>query len=232
VTFTIIDAPQRSPEWFAARAGRVTGSTADDMLSKGKGSNESVKRRDLRIRLAQERAAGISLEASGYVSADMQRGIDLEPHARLAYEAHENLLEPVRQTGFLSVDGLPIGCSLDGDIDNFRVIVGFKCPKSHTHMGYAKLMAGEKPEDYVGQMMHELLITGAEEYHFVSYDDRFRGQAAHLQTVIRKFRREQFDLASYQKSLMAFLEEVEAEYRALVTGGNLKGTLQQAAVSV
>lgn len=223
--FTIIDAPQRSAEWFAARAGRVTGSCADKMLSKGKGSAESVTKRDLRIRLALERIGGVSLDAGGYVSADMQRGIDLEPFARAAYEAHTGVLE-VRHTGFLRCDDLMIGCSLDGDIDDFRTLVSFKCPKSYTHMAYARMAEGEKPEDYVGQMMHELLITGAQEYHFVSYDDRFQGPAAGLQFVVRTYRRDQFDLAGYEKTLRDFLADVDREVETILTLGNLRGQLE------
>lgn len=224
--FTILDCAQRSPEWFAARAGRITGSTADAMLSKGRGSAESVTKRDLRIRLAQERIAGIPLEASTYVSAEMQRGVDLEPVARAAYDAHEGLFDGVRETGFLSCDELMIGASLDGDLDDFRVVVSFKCPKSHTHLTYARLADGEKPSDYMGQMQHELLITGAQEYHFVSFDDRFKGRVEHLQLVIRKFKREQFDLAGYEKALRDFDVEVQREMETMLTLGNLSGQLE------
>jgi predicted phage-related endonuclease len=225
VKFTAIDAPQRSPEWFAARIGRVTGSCADKMLTKGKGSAESVTKRDLRIRLALERVGGVSLDQGGYVSSEMQRGTELEPVARLAYEAYTGVLE-IRQTGFLRVDDLMIGCSLDGDIDDFHTLVSFKCPKSANHMEYARLADGEVPKDYAGQIMHELLITGAKEYHFVSFDDRFTGRAEHLQLVVRKFRREQFDLAGYEKALREFLAEVEREVETILTLGTLKSTLQ------
>lgn len=224
MNFQIIDVPQRSAEWFVARAGRVSGSRADDMLSKGKGGAESTKKRDLRITLAQEQIAGMALDTGGFVSAEMQRGIDLEPAARRAYEAVEGVF--VRETGFLSCDDLLVGASLDGDIDDFRVVVSFKCPKSWTHMSYARLGEKEAPADYIGQIQHELLITGADEYHFVSFDDRFRGKAESLQLVIRKFKREQFDLAGYEKTLRGFLAEVEREREQMLTLGNLSGQLE------
>lgn len=226
--FTIIDVPQRSAEWFAARAGRVTGSTADAVIAKGRSKNEeAVTRRDLRIRLAQERIAGMSLEPDVYVNAEMQRGIDLEPQARAAYETATGELE-VRQTGFLSAIDLPIGASLDGDIDDFRIIVGFKCPKSHTHMEYAQLSEGQLPSKYVGQISHELLITGAEEYHFVSHDDRFKGDAAKWQTVIHRYKRDQVDLKAYETELLRFLAEVERTVETILSLGNLSGQLERA----
>lgn len=224
--FTIINVPQRSAEWFAARAGRVTGSTADAVIAKGKSKNEeAVTRRDLRIRLAQERIAGMSLEPDVFVSAEMQRGIDLEPQARAAYETATGALD-VRQTGFLCGADLPIGASLDGDIDDFRIIVGFKCPKSYTHMEYARLSEGELPAKYVGQISHELLLTDGQEYHFVSHDDRFRGDAEKWQTVIRRYRRDQVDLKAYETALLTFLADVDRTVELILSLGNLRGQLE------
>jgi putative phage-type endonuclease len=215
VTFTEINVPQRSAAWFAARAGRVTGSVADAMLSKGRGSEESTGKRDLRIRLAQERIAGMSLDSGGYVSPEMQRGVDLEPEAISAYEAQTG--ELVRKTGFLSVDDLLIGASLDGHTDDYETIVSIKCPKSSTHLEYAKLAQGEIPKAYAGQIAHELLITGAKAYHFVSYDNRFAGPLEPLQLVINRIPRERVDLVAYEKALRAFLADVEREAEMLLT---------------
>jgi hypothetical protein len=54
VSFTVVMAEQRSPEWFAARLGRLTGSRAADMLATIK-SGEAAARRDLRVQLVVER---------------------------------------------------------------------------------------------------------------------------------------------------------------------------------
>lgn len=226
MTFQIIDAPQRSAAWFAARAGRVTGSCADDMLSKGRGGEESTKKRDLRIRLAQERTSGMSLDTGGYVSPEMQRGIDLEPEAIAAYEALTGAL--VRKTGFLRVDDLPIGCSLDGDVDDFRTLISIKCPKSANHLANAKLAQGEIPKDYAGQIAHELLITGASEYVFVSYDNRFIGPLEPLQLVVNRIPRKNVDLAAYEKALLTFLADVEREAEVLLTLANPKKQMEAA----
>src|SRR5687767_4287360 len=125
--FTIIDAEQRSAEWFLARVGRLTGSVAADMLNVIAKGEDGYKRRDLRARLICERLTGQPQE-DGYVNAVMQRGIDREPDAFAAYEAHSGNL--VRRTGFLAGTDLMVGCSLDGDVDEFAGIVELKCPKS------------------------------------------------------------------------------------------------------
>ena len=96
--FTIIDCEQRSPEWFAARVGKLTGSRAKDMRTKIK-TGESAARRNLRTLMACERLTQRCLD-DGYVSKEMQRGIDLEPVGIGEYEILT--CEVVHRTGFLA----------------------------------------------------------------------------------------------------------------------------------
>lgn len=204
--FQIIEAEQRSEEWFAARAGRATGSRAADILAKIK-SGEAAARRDYRVQLAVERIIGRPQE-DGYVSKDMQRGIDREPAMVAAYEAYSGNI--VRQTGFLSMVDCPAGCSLDGDIDNFNGILEGKCPKSATHVEY--LRRNRVPPEYVPQCTHDLWVSGAEYVDFVSFDDRMPEGLQFL--CVRAFR-DEFDIAAYERALRAFLAEVEEEVAAL-----------------
>lgn len=205
--FDVIECAQRSPEWFAARCGRLTASRAADMLATIK-SGEAAARRDLRIALALERVTG-QPEESGYINADMQRGIDLEPAACAAYEALTGNI--VTATGFLSMRDLMAGCSLDGHLGDFDVVVSIKCPKKATHFKYLREQG--VPADYVPQMLHELFVTGAKEYHFLSFDDRFPDR---LQTVFRIVKRHDAAVADYEKKARAFLVEVDNEQAALV----------------
>ena len=200
--FVIIDAPQRSPEWFAARLGRLTGSVAKDMLATiGKG--EAAARRDLRTRLALERITG-QPQDDGYVNEAMQRGIDLEPHARMAYEARTG--EMVIESGFLSMADHLAGCSLDGHLGTFDTLVSIKCPKAATHLKY--LRDGGFPADYVPQMLHECWVTGARRYSFVSYDDRFP-EPLRLFLYDRVVMEDEVD--AYAVKALAFLDEVARE---------------------
>jgi predicted phage-related endonuclease len=208
MNFTVIDAPQRSAEWFAARLGRLTGSCAGDMLATIK-SGEAAARRDLRIQLVTERLTG-QLPDPGFVSAEMQRGIDKEPDAFALYEAVTGSV--VRRTGFISHNSLPIGCSLDGDVDHFTGLIELKCPKSATHYGYFK--ADAVPANHMPQILHNLWVTGAQWCDFVSFDDRF---PAGLQLFVKRVQRDEAALADYEKKALAFLAEVDAEYGAMVT---------------
>ena len=50
----IVDVIQGTPEWKAARAGKVTASKIPDVLAKGKGTAEAVTRRKYRLQLVSE----------------------------------------------------------------------------------------------------------------------------------------------------------------------------------
>ena len=216
---TIHECEQRSEQWYALRAGRVTGSCAADMLATLKGKGEAAARRDLRYRLVVERLTGIPQDdANGYVNAAMQRGIDLEGAAIEAYEAATGAL--VRRTGFISHDELAAGCSLDGDIDGCTGILEVKCPKSATHL--ATVRSGEVPSFWMPQIVHNLWVTGAQWCDFVSFDDRFPPE---LSLIIIRLPRVAADLAAYELVLRQFLAEVDAEFEAVETLRNMRRTL-------
>lgn len=222
IDFEIVTAEQRSPEWFAARLGRLTGSRAADMLATIK-SGEAAARRDLRIQLVCERLTG-TVQEDAFVNAAMQRGIDCEP---LAFAAYESLTGNVaHRTGFLAHSTLAIGCSLDGHIGPFEGLLECKCPKSATHLSYLR---GDKvPAAYVPQIMHNLWVTGAAWCDFLSFDDRFPPP---LQTFLVRVMAADLDLAGYTEKALAFLAEVETEVRAVRTIADLPATLQEAALA-
>lgn len=208
--------PQRSPEWYAVRLGKLTASRAGDMLATIK-SGEAAARRDLRTQLVVERLTDQSQD-NGYINAEMERGITLEPAAIAAYELLTGQI--VQSVGFCEHDTLPAGCSLDGYVGDFDTLVSIKCPKSTTHLRY--LRGGAMPNEYFGQMLCECWITGARRYDFVSFDDRmppelqvFRAQVQVSDTAVRDF----------QTKALAFLAEVDDELSAVRTIRNLSGQL-------
>lgn len=219
--FTIVEAEQRSPEWFAARLGRLTGSRAADMLATIK-SGEAAARRDLRVQLVVERLTQ-TLQEDVFVNAAMQRGIDVEPAAFAAYEARTGQL--AERTGFLAHNTLAIGCSLDGHIGDFDGILEVKCPKSATHLSYLK--GGTAPSAYLPQITHNLWVTGAAWCDFLSFDDRFPPA---LQTFLVRVDRNDEAIEAYAKSALAFLAEVETEAEAMRTMSNLPAVLKEAAI--
>lgn len=205
--FAIVNADQRSPAWFQARAGRLTGSRAADMLATIK-TGEAAARRDYRMQLVTERLTGQPQE-DGFVNAAMQRGIDMEPLGLAAYEAVTGNV--AIRTGFLSHVTHLAGCSLDGHVDNFAGIVELKCPKSATHLRW--LNEGVLPREYLPQVTHNAWIAGAEWVDFLSYDDRF---PAELQVFYVRVLSKDLDIEKYEKSALAFLAEVDESVNVLM----------------
>lgn len=204
--FTICTDEQRSPAWFAARLGRLTGSRAADVLATIK-TGEAAARRDYRTQLVCERLTGQPQE-DVFVNAAMQRGVELEPAAFAAYEALTGQM--AERTGFLAHTSLMVGCSLDGHVGDFEGITEFKCPKSATHLRYLK--AGGVPSDYLPQITHNLWVTGAAWCDFMSYDDRM---PVGLQTFLVRVDRKDALIDAYAVKALAFLAEVDAEVAAL-----------------
>jgi hypothetical protein len=212
--FTIINADQRSPEWRRARAGRLTGSRADTVLMKGRKKGEPSKtRRDYIMQLVGERISGMADENLLW-TADMQRGIDLEPMAFAKYEAVAGVV--VRRTGFLRADELLAGCSLDGDVNGFSGIVELKCPKMTTHLGYIADPDSLRHE-YFDQVRHNLWISGAVYCDLISFDDRMPRKRQLLRVRIERHNAE---LAEYQTAALEFLAECDAAYNTIMENAN------------
>ena len=79
----IIDAAQKSPEWFAARLGKVTASRVADIVARTK-TGVSASRATYRAQLVCERLTGMPQES--FKSPAMEWGTLTEPDARAAYE--------------------------------------------------------------------------------------------------------------------------------------------------
>lgn len=201
----ILDLPQGSDAWLAARAGKVTASRVSDVLAKIK-SGEAAARRDYRAQLVAEILTGKPQE-DGFVNAEMQWGIDNEPLARSAYEVAKDVL--VDQVGFVihpSIDRA--GASPDG----FSGPVGLeiKCPKTATHLQY--LLDGVAPAKYQPQMLWQMACMGTEACDFVSFDPRL---PAHLQLFVVRFPRDDKKILEMTAEVTVFLKEVDEEIARL-----------------
>lgn len=204
--FTVIDAPQQSPEWRRARAGRLTGSMAHTLFAKGKTKDlESIQRRDYRLQLIAERIAGEAQE-NIFFTRDMERGLSIEPLAFAAYEADTG--ELVRKTGFLQHRDFMAGCSLDGDINHFSGIIELKCPKMATHLNYLAY-PDALLKDYDAQVRHNLWISGAAFCDLISFDDRLPKEK---QMLVLRIERYAARISEYEAEALKFLAEVKNQY--------------------
>lgn len=195
----ILDFPQGSTEWLAARAGKVTASRISDVLAKIK-TGEAAARRDYKTQLVAEILTGKPQDI-GFINADMQWGIENEPLARSAYEMKMGAL--VDQCGLVlhpTIDRA--GASPDGF--SGKVGLEIKCPKTATHLQY--MMDGTPPAKYQPQMLWQMACMGTEAVDFVSYDPRLPED---LRLFVVQFQRDDKEIERMEKEVRQFLSEVD-----------------------
>ena len=191
-----------NPEWLAARIGRLTSSRVAAVFAKGRGSDEAVGRRNLRIELALERITGVSPKRE-FVTQAMKDGTEREPEAVALYQAVTGHL--VDAVGFIQHDTLMAGYSPDGVIGECEGLIEVKCPEPAAHCEY---LGGKIPGDYLAQITHALWITGAQWCDFVSYQPFFpEGK----RLVVTRVLRADPLIAAHDAAVVAFLAEVERE---------------------
>jgi hypothetical protein len=217
--YTIVDAPQRSEQWFAARLRRVTSSRSADMLATNKDGKPSASRKNLMMALVLEHITGKPQE-SGYQSKAMQDGIDREPDAYAAYESWSGHM--LTRTGFVSRNDVLAGCSLDGHYGDLEGIVEIKSPIPATHWEY--LRTGKVPNDYLKQIVHSLWVTGAQWCDWVSFNPDFPLTA---QLKVVRVVRDESVIDAYDQQLRAFLAEVDREVSAFQTVTNVGAVLRE-----
>jgi hypothetical protein len=175
----IVDFPQGSAEWAAARAGKVTASRTTDVLSRSRDrKSEGATRRKYKAQIIAEILTGKPQE-NAFTSRAMEEGIENEPFARAAYEVKRMIA--VDTVGFVLHPSIErSGASPDGLV-GADGMVQFKCPEPHTHLGY--LLEGIVPSDYEPQMQWEMACTGRAWSDFVSYCPAF--PAPHNLLIVR-----------------------------------------------
>lgn len=196
---------QRSTEWFAARAGRVTASRIADVMAKAK-TGWGASRTNYLAQLVAERMTGTC--EPGFSNAAMQWGTDKEPEARecYAFEAGVSVMEE----GFVPHPTLAwAGASPDGLV-GIDGLVEIKCPNSATHID--TLLGAPIADKYVKQMQFQMACTGRKWCDFVSYDPRL---GVDMQLHIRRVDRDPVLIGEIEAAVRLFLDEVEAKVAAL-----------------
>ena len=156
----IINCIQGSPEWFAERLGKLTGSEAQAISANGAGLKTLVNK------LVAERLTGKA--ENGYTNADMERGKELEDEARNAYELETG--NTVTKVGFCKLDEY-VGSSPDGLINDDGGIE-IKCFKDSSFVDY--MFTGKVDTAYEWQCQFNLFVTGRKWWHYVVYNPNFK----------------------------------------------------------
>ena len=197
---------QRTDDWFAARLGKVTASSLHKVLARTK-TGYGADRANYLTQLVLERVT--NSKAEGYINAEMQWGIDQEPFARAAYEAHTGVL--VDEIGFMPHPTIEMsGASPDGLVGDSGM-VEIKCPSSKTAL---ECWLSDDPVEskYFAQMQWQMACAGRDWCDYVVFDPRMPQKA---QLFIYRVNRDNEWLATTEKEVVKFLAEVDAKVAAL-----------------
>jgi putative phage-type endonuclease len=189
---------QRSDEWFASRLGKVTASRVADVMTKTK-TGYGASRKNYMAELLCQRLTGKSEDH--YTNSAMQRGTDLEPVARFAYEMQTDLL--VEEVGLIDHPTIEMfAASPDGFVGDVGMIE-IKCPNTATHIEF---LQSETPDSrYQWQMLCQMACAGRQWCDFVSYDDRL---PEYLQLKIVRFERNDTRILEMETEVKLFLKEL------------------------
>lgn len=150
---------QGSEDWFLLREGLLTASNAVPIGANGAGLKTYCKK------VVTE---SLGIERIHFTNPDIERGNELEPIGRTAYEIERGV--DVVECGFITNDELEgVGASPDGLIGEDGGIE-IKARNDEKHLS---LILGEEKEIPNPQIQMTLLITGRKWWDFVSFNPNF-----------------------------------------------------------
>lgn len=178
-------APQRSPEWFAARKGRISASVVGAILG-----NSPYMTADDVMRAMVREYHGAPSEFTGNVAT--QWGTAMEDHARADFEMDTGFT--VVETGFHPFEDWA-GCSPDALIgDNGGLEL--KCPYGIRNDNPPKFKTLAEQPHYLDQVQFTMEVTGRGYWFFAQWTpfgsaheiaDRDREWAARNMPILRQF---------------------------------------------
>ena len=172
MTPTFHNIEQRTPEWDALRAGKLTASMGKKLVTPtGKASIQ------YRAEIARIIAESMGLQKPEPIKPTywMERGVNLEPQAKAWFEIETDL--DVEEIGFVSDESGLVGASPDGmievhddsQIDHVPYVpLELKCPKPSTHIQW--LIDGGMPKDHIAQVHFQIALCAAPYGYFCSYN--------------------------------------------------------------
>lgn len=197
---------QGSPEWFAARLGKVTASRVADVVATLKSGGYGASRATYMGQLIAERLTGTPQET--YTNGAMQWGIETEPEARDAYEFRCDA--EVTQVGFIEHPTIPMsGASPDGLVGEDG-LVEIKAPNTATHID--TLLTGKVPDKYVTQMQWQMACTGRQWCDFASYDPRMPES---MRLFVKRIPHDPKKIEYLEKEVSMFLAELAEKVASL-----------------
>jgi len=152
---------QGTPEWFAARLGKVTASRISDMIAKTK-TGWGADRKNYQAELVVERLTGVPTVS--FSNAAMQWGTETEPQARAAYTFFTDA--SVEEVGLLDHPTIPLSAASPDGIVGDDGLLEIKCPNTATHI--KTLLSKDVPDRHIPQIQWQMACSGRQWCDFVS----------------------------------------------------------------
>jgi hypothetical protein len=195
---------QRSQEWHNKRAGKVTGTSLKDVFG------SAAAQKTLLYKLVSDKMSEVVI--NGRMSADMERGVELEPFALKAVREKTNT--DFKEVGLLTGDIEGFAVSPDGcNIYLEEYVNGgceIKCPGNTNHLRY---IVDGIPKDYYYQVRAPFLLSEEVKWWtFVSFNPNNYDHPMYLETV---YREEYTKLDEDREKLIAFIDKVNKLYEDL-----------------
>lgn len=162
--FTYLDVEQGSPEWHAARRGKVTASRLSDWLATSKKDGGPLKARlDYERELQFERQFGVTY--NNFVTQAMKEGIELENFVR----------EIIQKDNIVGYDIEQVGCwysdlfvaSPDGLIKEQKALVEIKVLRDAS---FTEVLQNGLPDAHMLQVQGCLLASGMERCFYAAFN--------------------------------------------------------------
>lgn len=195
---------QHSLAWLNVRAGKLTASEADRLVTPlGKvRTGEGVK--TLMLEKLAERWDGKPLEKQASTFT-MEQGTILEELALPAFELETGLR--LKRVAFIETDDGKCGCSPDSVIDGEDIGVEVKCPGVVNHLRY--LLDGTLPSEYCLQVQFSMYVTGWKEWMFTSFRRR-------MPPLILSIKRDEEIQDAIHEAVVAFHGALDRAWLALL----------------
>ncbi len=157
--------PQGSLEWLQSRAGVITASEMDQILTTDFELRKGLMPHSYMCRKLAEKWNGAPL--AGFQSLDMEFGNILEEEAIPWLEFTQAI--SVQRVGLITTNDGAIGCSPDGLIGEDGGLE-CKCPRADNQVKY--VLNNRVPQDYIVQVHAAMYVTGRKWWTFMSYHRR------------------------------------------------------------
>ena len=197
----VINCKQGSEEWLWTRAGVITASRAKDAIDVTAKGGPKAKSISYAAEVAMGRVTGEPAD-EGFVSWQMKRGTELEPHARIAYEAKTGNL--ASESGIVLTDDRVFGYSTDGFVEDDGLIE-IKCQSSPEKI--IELWRTRDVSEYMHQMQMGMWITNRKWCDLVMYAPQLVSVGKEL--FIECAERDEEFIDAMVERLLAFAKRVD-----------------------